>query len=30
LKAHLGGPLTILWDRSRVHDRSKLVSSFAK
>lgn len=31
LKAHLGGPMTILWDGSRVHDRAKLVQqSLAK
>jgi transposase len=28
LKAHLHGPLTIVWDRGRVHDRSKLVQAF--
>ena len=28
LKAHLGGPLTILWDGSRVHDRSGLVRAY--
>lgn len=28
LKAHLHGPLTIVWDRGRVHDRSKLVRDF--
>lgn len=28
LKAHLGGPLTILWDGSRVHDRAKLVQQY--
>ncbi|WP_165252845.1 hypothetical protein [Paludisphaera soli] len=22
LRAHLGGPMTILWDRSRIHGRS--------
>jgi hypothetical protein len=25
LKRHLPGPLTILWDRSQIHDRSKVV-----
>ena len=28
LRAQLGGPLTILWDGSNVHDRSKLVRAF--
>ena len=28
LKEQLGGPLTILWDGSRIHDRSKLVQTF--
>jgi transposase len=28
LKAQLGGPLTILWDGSRVHDRSNVVQAF--
>jgi transposase len=28
LKEQLGGPLTILWDGSNVHDRSKLVQAF--
>jgi transposase len=28
LKAHLGGPMTILWDGGRVHDRSALVRAF--
>jgi transposase len=28
LKAHLGGPMTILWDGSRVHDRSALVRAY--
>ena len=28
LKEQLGGPLTILWDGSRIHDRSKLVQAF--
>jgi transposase len=28
LKAQVGGPLTILWDGSRVHDRSKAVRAF--
>src|SRR5262249_50390412 len=28
LKTQLGGPLTILWDGSRVHDRAKLVQAF--
>jgi hypothetical protein len=28
LKAHLGGPLTVLWDGSRVHDRSKAVQAY--
>jgi transposase len=28
LKAHLRGPLTIVWDRGRVHDRSQLVQAF--
>ena len=28
LKAQVGGPLTILWDGGRVHDRSKLVQAF--
>jgi transposase len=28
LKEQLGGPLTILWDGSRIHDHSKLVRAF--
>jgi transposase len=28
LKSQVGGPLTVLWDGSRVHDRSKLVRAF--
>ena len=28
LKAQLGGPLTIVWDGGRVHDRSKAVQAF--
>jgi transposase len=28
LKAQIGGPLTVLWDGSRLHDRSKLVQAF--
>src|SRR5262249_44526678 len=28
LKTHLGGPLTILWDGSRIHDRSRVVQQF--
>jgi transposase len=28
LKVHLGGPMTILWDGSRVHDRSALVRAY--
>ena len=28
LRAQLGGPLTILWDGSRVHDRSQAVQAF--
>jgi transposase len=28
LKAHLGGPLTVLWDGSPVHDRSKAVQAY--
>lgn len=28
LKAQVGGPLTILWDGSRVHDRSKAVQAY--
>jgi len=28
LKAHLGGPLTVLWDGSNVHGRSRLVRAF--
>jgi transposase len=28
LKAQLGGPLTVLWDGGRVHDRSKAVQAF--
>lgn len=28
LKAYLGGPLTVLWDGSRIHDRAKLVQAF--
>ncbi len=28
LKAQIGGPLTILWDGSKIHDRSKLVRAF--
>jgi len=28
LKAHLGGPMTILWDGSRVHDRSAVVRAY--
>jgi transposase len=28
LKAQIGGPLTVLWDGSKLHDRSKLVRAF--
>jgi transposase len=28
LKAQIGGPLTVVWDRSNIHDRSKLVRAF--
>jgi transposase len=28
LQAHVGGPLTVLWDGSRVHDRSRAVQAF--
>jgi hypothetical protein len=28
LKRHIPGPMTILWDRSNVHDRSKVVRAF--
>ncbi len=28
LKAQVGGPLTVLWDGGRVHDRSKAVQAF--
>jgi transposase len=28
LKAQVGGPLTVLWDGSRIHDRSLLVRAF--
>ena len=28
LKEHLGGPMTVLWDGSNVHDRSKLVRAY--
>jgi transposase len=28
LKRHLPGPLTILWDRSQIHDRSKVVRAY--
>lgn len=28
LKAQLGGPMTVLWDGARIHDRSKLVRQF--
>jgi transposase len=28
LKEQLGGPLTVLWDGSRIHDHSKLVRAF--
>lgn len=28
LKAHLGGPLTVLWDGSPVHDRSAVVRAY--
>jgi transposase len=28
LKAQLRGPLTVLWDGSRIHDRSRLVQAF--
>jgi transposase len=28
LKAHLGGPLTVLWDGSQVHDRSRAVRAY--
>ena len=28
LKRHLPGPLTILWDRSNIHDRSKVVRAY--
>lgn len=28
LKHHLAGPITIIWDRSKVHDRSKVVQAY--
>jgi transposase len=28
LKRHLPGPLTILWDRSNIHDRSRVVRAY--
>ena len=28
LKRHLPGPLTILWDRSQIHDRSEVVRAY--
>ena len=28
LKRHLPGPITIIWDRSKVHDRSKVVQAY--
>jgi hypothetical protein len=28
LKRHIPGPMTILWDRSNVHDRSKVVRAY--
>jgi transposase len=28
LKEQLGGPLTVIWDGSKIHDRSKLVQAF--
>ena len=28
LKRHLPGPITIIWDRGRVHDRSKVVQGY--
>jgi len=28
LKRHLPGPITIIWDRGRVHDRSKVVQAY--
>jgi hypothetical protein len=28
LKRHLPGPLTVLWDRSNIHDRSKVVRAY--
>jgi transposase len=28
LKAQIGGPLTVVWDGSKIHDRSKLVRAF--
>jgi transposase len=30
LKAQLGGPMTILWDGSNIHDKSRLVQAFLK
>jgi transposase len=30
LKAQLGGPMTILWDGARIHDRSKAVQAFLR
>ena len=28
LKRHLPGPITIIWDRGKVHDRSKVVQAY--
>ena len=28
LKRHIPGPMTILWDRSNIHDRSKVVRAY--
>lgn len=28
LKYHLDGPITVIWDRGRVHDRSKVVRAY--
>ncbi len=28
LKRHLPGPMTVLWDRSNIHDRSKVVRAY--
>ena len=29
LKAQIGGPLTVIWDGSKLHDRSRLVKAFS-